>query len=93
MVADDGTEVVVGRLDACTPDLGLVDVLARMQLEARRRGWRLRLRDASPQLVGLLELVGLASLSALEPLEPRRQPELGEQLGEEEVVQPGDPPV
>ena len=26
-------------------------------------------------------------------LEPRRQPELGEQLRVDEVVQPGDPPV
>ena len=45
---------------------------------------------ASEELGGLLDLLGLAGVLALEP---RRQPELGEQVGVEEVVQPRDPPV
>jgi hypothetical protein len=87
---DGGRELVIGRVDACAPDLGLVDVLARWHLSAQRRGWEMRLRDVSEELRGLLELVGLADALALEP---RRKPELGEQLGEEEVVQSGDPPA
>ena len=87
---DGDRELVIGRVDACAPDLGLVDVLARWRLSARRRGWEMRLRDVSEELRGLLELVGLADALALEP---RGKPELGEQLGEEEVVQSGDPPA
>ena len=88
VVVDDGTEVIVGRVDADRPDLALVDALARLHLSARRCGWALRVVDASPVLCGLLGLVGLADVLALEPL---GQAELREQLGVEEVVQPGDP--
>ena len=71
-------------------DLALVDSLARLQLDARRRGGACALRNVTDELRGLLELVGLADVLALEP---RREPELGEQLRVDEVVQPGDPPV
>ncbi len=90
LLVDDGSEVVLGRLDARRPCLALVDVLARLQLDARRRGCALALRDAPRELRGLLELVGLAEVLALEP---RREPELGEQLGIEEVMQARDPPA
>jgi hypothetical protein len=90
MVVDDGSEVVLGHLHAQRPDLTLVDALVRLQLAARRRGWHMALRDASEELRGLLELLGLADVLALEA---RREAELGEQRGIEEVVQPGDPPV
>lgn len=88
VIVDDAIEVVAARLDARRPDLELVDALARMQLAFRRRGWRMRLRDVPDELRGLLELTGLAGASGLEP---RRQPELGEQLRVDEVVEPGDP--
>jgi hypothetical protein len=90
VVVDDGSELVLAHLKARGPDLALVDALARLQLAARRRGLRLRLRGASEELRALLELVGLADVLALEA---PREPELGEQLGVEEVVQPGDPPA
>ena len=90
LVVDADTNEVLGWVDARRPGLALVDSLARMQLGARRRGARLRLRGVSDELRGLLELVGLADVLALEA---RRQPELGEQLGVDEVVQPADPPV
>ena len=90
MVVDDGTEWIVGRVGSQRPGLALVDALARGQLAARRRGWEMRLRDASEDLRGLLELVGFADVLALEP---RREAELGEQLRVEEVMQPGDPPA
>jgi STAS domain len=90
VVIDDGTEVVVGRMDACRPDLALVAVLARLNMEARRNGWSLRVLDAPPALRGLVELCGLSGVLALEA---RRQPELGEELGVDEVVKPADPPL
>jgi hypothetical protein len=54
-------ELVVGPVDgteAC--DLALVDRLLRLQLDAQRWGWRLRIRDAEPHLRDLFELCGLA---------------------------------
>lgn len=93
LVVDDGREVVVDRLDGRRPDLALVDSLLRLQLAARRRGWRVALRDPGADLRALLELTGLTDV--LPPLggQPRRQAELREQLGVDEVVQPGDPPL
>jgi hypothetical protein len=89
MVVDDHTEVLLGRIDARTPDLALVDVLLRMRLDAGRRGGAVRLRDVPAALRELLDLVGVAGLLGLEA---RREPEVGEPLGVDEVVQPGDPP-
>ncbi|MFK4144197.1 STAS domain-containing protein [Streptomyces sp. NPDC004065] len=69
------------------PGLGAVDLLARLQLAARRAGGRIRLRAPGPGLCALLGLVGLA-------LETERQPEQREPaLGVEEAVEPGDPAV
>jgi len=90
MVADDGSEVLVARLGARKPDLAQVDALARWQLAAGRCGGCIRLRDVSEELRGLLELAGLAGVLAVES---RREAELREQLGVEEVVQPRDPPA
>jgi hypothetical protein len=87
LVVDAETDEIVGRVDARSPDLALVDSLARLHLGARRRGGRLRLCNVKPELRGLLELVGLADVLALEP---RREAELLEELGIDEVVQPGD---
>ncbi len=68
--------------------LELVDALMRLVLAARRHGVTVRLGEVPDELVGLLELVGLDDVVAVEP---RRQPERGEQLRVDEVVQPGDP--
>lgn len=46
-------------------DAALVDLLARLALGLRRRGYRLRLRDPSSELLELIELAGLSSV--LEP--------------------------
>jgi anti-anti-sigma regulatory factor len=45
-------------------DLGLraIDRLARLQLEARRRGGRIALTNASPELGELIDLAGLRSV-------------------------------
>ena len=66
------------------PDLDAVDALARLALAARRLGCAIRLRDADPDLAGLLALVGLAR-------EVVGEPEDREELRAEEVVVPDDP--
>ncbi|MGV9343312.1 STAS domain-containing protein [Streptomyces spiralis] len=69
------------------PGLGTVDLLARLQLAARRAGGRIRLRDPDPALPALLALVGLA-------FEMEGQPEQREPpLGVEEAVEAEDPAV
>ncbi|MDQ1048137.1 ABC-type transporter Mla MlaB component [Streptomyces sp. V4I2] len=69
------------------PGLGTVDLLARLELTARRAGGRIRLRDPAPALHALLDLVGLR-------FETEGQPEQREPaLGVEEAVEPADPPV
>ncbi len=58
----DGGEVLLGpvyALDRC--DLAFVDDLLRVQLTARRFGWSIRLRDVRPDLLELVELVGLTA--------------------------------
>ena len=78
------------------PDLSVVDRLARLQRAARRLGCSIRLRDACPELVGLVDLVGLGEALPAEvagggTLEVGGEPEGGEQPGVEEVVVPDDP--
>ena len=90
LIVDAQTDEVLGHVDARTPDLAVVEALARAQLSARRRGTRVRLTNVSESLRGLLELTGLGEALCVEA---QRQPELGEELGIDEVVQPGDPPV
>ncbi|WP_143074889.1 STAS domain-containing protein [Streptomyces mangrovisoli] len=67
------------------PGLGVVDLLARLQLAARRGGGRIRLRGAGPPLLALLDLVGLRI--EVEGEAEQREPPLGVQ----EEVEPGEP--
>jgi hypothetical protein len=69
---------VTGRID-----LAVVAEVARLQLNAGRIGATIHLRDAQPELVALLSLVGLVEVIG--------QAEGGEQVGVEEVVEPRDP--
>ncbi|MGH9187933.1 MAG: hypothetical protein ACRD0U_19330 [Acidimicrobiales bacterium] len=76
------------------PDLSVVDGLARLQLAARRNGCSIRLGDASVELSGLLDFLGLGDVVpgvADLRLEAIGEPEGGEQVGVEEVVMPHDP--
>jgi hypothetical protein len=88
VVDEQGGETLVAHLDASCPDMVLVDLLARMHLATRRGGMGLRIRDASPRLIELIELCGLTCVLAFETV---GQPELGEELGVDEVVKPADP--
>ncbi|MET9387333.1 STAS domain-containing protein [Streptomyces sp. NPDC002928] len=67
------------------PGLGAVDLLARLELAARRAGGRIRLRDPDPALRALLHLVGLRF--ELEGQPEQREPP----LRVEEEVEPGEP--
>ena len=51
----------------------VINVLARLQLTALECGGRIRLRSVDPELLALLELVGLAEVLAC------REPEEGEE--------------
>ncbi|MEI5524205.1 STAS domain-containing protein [Streptomyces brasiliscabiei] len=66
------------------PGLAAVDLLARLQLAAKRAGGRIRLRDPDPALRALMSLVGLA-------FEVEGQVEEGEPAGGvEEAVESAD---
>ncbi|WP_158684933.1 STAS domain-containing protein [Streptomyces sp. LaPpAH-108] len=73
----------VGRIGE--PGLWHVELLARLELAARRGGGRIRLRDPAPALAALLALVGLR-------LQVEGQVEEGEPAGGvQEAVETGDP--
>ncbi|MFN0153733.1 MAG: STAS domain-containing protein [Gaiella sp.] len=55
-----GGSVVTCDVAGVQPDAVTVEALARLQVAARRRGCRVRLRYASPQLLDLVELMGLS---------------------------------
>ena len=60
LLDDHGAIVAAGELTGETkPDLGTVDLIARLSLTARRTGTTVRLSDACPELVELLVLAGL----------------------------------
>lgn len=83
-----GAEVVVCDVAGLgPPGLGAVDLLARLELTARRAGGRIRLRDPTPALRVLLDLVGLRFQveGQAEEREPPR--------GVEEEVEPRQPAV
>lgn len=69
------------------PGLGTVDLLARLQLAARRAGGRIRLREPDLGLHALLDLVGLRF--EVEGQAEQREPA----RGVEEEVEPGEPAV
>lgn len=69
------------------PGLAAVNLLARLQLLARRTGGRIRLRDPDPALRSLLDLVGLGFEVEGQPAQREPAP------GVEEAVEPGDPAV
>jgi hypothetical protein len=97
VLSNGSEEVAVWPLVGTPVDLGLVDALARLQLAARRAGVSMVLRRPSPELCGLLDLVGLGEViegaGGGLAVEPVGQAEGGEQLGVEEVLPGGDLPA
>ncbi|MDX6411124.1 MAG: hypothetical protein QOE91_640 [Gaiellaceae bacterium] len=72
-------------------DVGTVDALARLQLSARRSGACVRLCNASPALLELVDLMGLKDVLSVEV---SRQTEAREDgVGVEEERELDDPTV
>jgi hypothetical protein len=68
---------IVCDVGTLAPDAATVDVLARLQLAARRLGREVRLRNASGELRDLIAFVGLRDVLRVEPgwePEEREQP-------------------
>jgi hypothetical protein len=85
---EPATELVCDVGEIGRPDLGTVEVLARVRLTAARLGSGVRLRHASGELVDLLSLIGLRSEL---PLEVEGQAEEREEAsGVEEEGDAGD---
>jgi hypothetical protein len=84
---------IVVDVGALAPDALTIDVLARLQLAARRLGRRVQLRNVSDELRKLIAFVGLAEVLEL-GLEPIGEAEEREdRLGGEEERELGDPAV
>jgi ABC-type transporter Mla MlaB component len=64
LLAEDelGCELLLCHVAGVAADAVAVDALARLALAARRSGCEVRLRGASPELIGLVELIGLADV-------------------------------
>ena len=72
-------------------NIAIVDALARLQLEARRAGLCVSIREAPQELTVLIGLCGLGDALGVEP---GREPEQREQrLGVEEEAELDDPAV
>ncbi|MFJ9946709.1 STAS domain-containing protein [Kitasatospora sp. NPDC091207] len=78
-----------------SPDLAVVDALARLRLAAGRHGVRVVLTNASSPLRELLAFTGLAGVLPVEgalPVQPGREAEQREEgVGVQEVGETGDP--
>ena len=72
MAVSGGREIVCDVDGIVEADATTVDALARLQLAAKRSGFRLRLRNPPRELTELLLLTGLAEVLGVEP---RRQAE------------------
>jgi ABC-type transporter Mla MlaB component len=59
---EEGCERLLCRVAGVAADAVAVDALARLALAARRSGCDVRLCGASPELLGLVELLGLAEV-------------------------------
>ncbi len=72
-------------------DAETIDLLARLQVAARRQDRTLRLLHASPALENLIAFAGLDSVLRVEP--QREAEEREDPFGVEEERQLGDPPT
>jgi ABC-type transporter Mla MlaB component len=62
LLAAQAPELLLVEVGEIAPDAVAVDALARLALAARRHGCSVRLRGASPQLMLLVEFIGLAGV-------------------------------
>jgi ABC-type transporter Mla MlaB component len=59
LLRSSGATIARCEVGGVAPDAVTVDALARLQLAARRTGCTVRLSGASPELLDLVELMGL----------------------------------
>jgi anti-anti-sigma regulatory factor len=95
IVHDTSADVVLCDVRAISsPDASTIDLLARLQLAARRLGCRIRLYGAQPRLRDLLLLTGLSEVlpvGSVELVQAGREAEEREDaLDVQERVDPGD---
>jgi ABC-type transporter Mla MlaB component len=64
LVRESGADTVECDVRGAGCDAVTVDALARLQLTARRSGFRMELRGACPTLVALLDFMGLSEVLA-----------------------------
>jgi ABC-type transporter Mla MlaB component len=57
-----GVRVALCDVRGVQPTAGSVDALARLQLAAKRTGCQVRLRNASPELLRLVDFLGLSDV-------------------------------
>jgi ABC-type transporter Mla MlaB component len=69
LAQERGCELLLCEVGGVAADALAVDALARLALAARRSGCEVRLRGASPELIDLIELIGLTDV-----LRPERAP-------------------
>jgi hypothetical protein len=69
--------------DGLPPDAVTVDALARLQLDARRRGLEVRLRNVSSELRDLLGFCGLGDVLGVEARGQAEEREQGGRVEEE----------
>jgi ABC-type transporter Mla MlaB component len=62
LLGESGGGDVYCDVSTVEPDAVTVDALARLQLGARRHGCRVRLRNASAELLELVDFMGLADV-------------------------------
>jgi len=62
LALDRGCELLLCEVSEVDADAVAIDALARLALAARRSGCEVRLRGASPELLGLVELIGLGDV-------------------------------
>lgn len=86
-----GGGVVVCAVDGVTrPDVATVEALARLRLTARRHGRQLTVGGAGPELIRLIDLLGLTDL--LDPPGPGESSNLGDSSDPSDPSGPGEPP-
>jgi ABC-type transporter Mla MlaB component len=66
LAQEPGCELLLCEVGGVAADALAVDALARLALAARRSQCEVRLRGASPELLGLVELIGLSDVLSSE---------------------------
>ena len=66
LLRESAADVVLCEVGTVRPDAVTVDALARLQLAAGRNGCRIRLRNASQELLELVGFMGLTDVLAEE---------------------------